>query len=165
MIGNSLKGDWATLGVIVKKSAIRASKSGAPFLYWKISLLEKVQVTLFLFGSAYQAHWKESEGSVVAVFNAEALESKPVSSATRLRAFARTHARAGTCVCVCRFPPLVILAFVRGWVLYSRNVVVTVTVTVLPRVHGTGPSFLNIPVCPTVRPHAQGLHGPLPSPH
>ena len=65
--------DWVTFGVVVHKSATKVSAKGGKYAIWKLSDLEEGNMTLFLFGDAYEAHWKESNGAVIAVLNARVL--------------------------------------------------------------------------------------------
>ena len=66
---NQLHGDWVTIGVLATKSSPKTSKNGGRFMVWYLSNLQGCSAALFLFGDAYQQHWKESEGVVIAVLN------------------------------------------------------------------------------------------------
>ena len=69
MARNLLQGDWVTIGVLASKSQPKTTKSGGRFMVWYLSNLQGSSAALFLFGEAYQQHWKESEGVVIAVLN------------------------------------------------------------------------------------------------
>ncbi|ETV83574.1 hypothetical protein, variant [Aphanomyces astaci] len=60
--------DWVTIGVLAKSTLSKAA-SGNAFVAWMLSDLENAMATLFLNNDAYSCHWKEMEGSVVAVLN------------------------------------------------------------------------------------------------
>jgi hypothetical protein len=68
--------DWVTFGVIVHKSATKSASNGGNYMIWKISDLDNHSISVFLFRDAYNAHWKESEGAVVAVLNASILPAR-----------------------------------------------------------------------------------------
>lgn len=63
---------WATIAVVTEKS-IRESAKGNVYGIWRLSDLQGTNVSLFLFGKAQTGLWKETEGSVVALFNPEVL--------------------------------------------------------------------------------------------
>ncbi|EIE24646.1 hypothetical protein COCSUDRAFT_46891 [Coccomyxa subellipsoidea C-169] len=65
-------GPWATVGVLVEKSKPRSSAKGSMYSLWKLSDLDGTMVTMFLFGDSHQEHFRESEGSLVAIMNAVA---------------------------------------------------------------------------------------------
>ena len=69
--GSDIEGDWVTVGVVVDKLPPKESVKGNKYAVWKLSDLssQSVVVTLFLFGKAYQEHWKMVQGSVVALLN------------------------------------------------------------------------------------------------
>ncbi len=60
--------DWVTIGVVTN-STLSKSATGSPFVAWTLSDLDNAMVTLFLYNDAYSSHWREMEGSVVAVLN------------------------------------------------------------------------------------------------
>jgi minichromosome maintenance protein 10 len=68
--------DWVTFGVIVHKSATKSAANGGSYMIWKISDLDNHSISVFLFREAYNAHWKESEGAMVAVLNAKVLPAR-----------------------------------------------------------------------------------------
>ncbi|RHY20634.1 hypothetical protein DYB25_005739, partial [Aphanomyces astaci] len=51
------------------QSTLSKAASGNAFVAWMLSDLENAMATLFLNNDAYSSHWKEMEGSVVAVLN------------------------------------------------------------------------------------------------
>ena len=61
---------WATIAVLTEKGTME-SASGRPYSIWRLSDLQGTNVSLFLFGKAQTGLWKESEGSVIAVFHPE----------------------------------------------------------------------------------------------
>ncbi|GAB9468994.1 Mcm10-like protein [Globisporangium polare] len=65
--------DWVTIGVLARKTMSKASANGGSFMVWSLSDLSGTELGVFLFGEAYETHWKEMEGSVVAVLNAALL--------------------------------------------------------------------------------------------
>ena len=67
------KPNWATIGVVAAKSAVKRSKRGSEFCVWTISNLSNHQFHLYLFGAAMQAHGKLASGSIVVAINAECL--------------------------------------------------------------------------------------------
>ncbi|KAL0042006.1 hypothetical protein WJX77_000505 [Trebouxia sp. C0004] len=62
---------WATIAVLTEKGT-KESASGRAYSIWRLSDLQGTNVTLFLFGKAQTGLWKETEGSVIAVFGPEA---------------------------------------------------------------------------------------------
>ncbi|KAK9830984.1 hypothetical protein WJX81_005397 [Elliptochloris bilobata] len=70
--GGKEDGAWATVGVLVSKSAPRESASGNMFSIWRLSDLDGATESCFLFGEAHQDHYREAQGAVVALFNARA---------------------------------------------------------------------------------------------
>ncbi|KAL3163124.1 hypothetical protein ABBQ32_009538 [Trebouxia sp. C0010 RCD-2024] len=62
---------WATIAVVTEKSTKESAKGNA-YGIWRLSDLQGANVSLFLFGKAQTGLWKETEGSVVAIFNPEA---------------------------------------------------------------------------------------------
>lgn len=82
--GSDIEGDWVTMGVVVDKLPPRESVKGNKYTVWKLSDLssQSAVVSLFLFGKAYQEHWKMVQGSVVALLNPTIMPSKEVVTAT-----------------------------------------------------------------------------------
>ncbi|GAB4814670.1 hypothetical protein N2152v2_001716 [Parachlorella kessleri] len=64
-----LEGAWATLCVVGEKSKPRESQSGRTYSIWKVTDLDATSHSLFLFGSAHSDLWKESEGTLIALFS------------------------------------------------------------------------------------------------
>eukprot|EP00899_Mesostigma_viride_P006241 jgi/Mesvir1/15618/Mv03225-RA.1 len=62
--------DLATIGVLSHKTPTKESASGNRFMVWSLSDLKGARVSLFLFGAAYEMHWKESVGAVVGLVGA-----------------------------------------------------------------------------------------------
>lgn len=63
---------WATIGVVTEQGTKQSAK-GRAYGIWRLSDLQGTNVSLFLSGKAQAGLLKETEGSVVAVFNAEVL--------------------------------------------------------------------------------------------
>lgn len=63
---------WATIAVVTEKSTKESAKGNA-YGIWRLSDLQGTNVSLFLFGKAQTGLWKETQGSVVAIFNPEVL--------------------------------------------------------------------------------------------
>ncbi|KAA6429228.1 MAG: MCM10 protein [Trebouxia sp. A1-2] len=62
---------WATIAVLTEKGT-KESASGRAYSIWRLSDLQGTNVSLFLFGKAQTGLWKETEGSIIAVFGPEA---------------------------------------------------------------------------------------------
>ncbi|XP_059434036.1 uncharacterized protein LOC132167153 [Corylus avellana] len=69
LVGDTLSGCWATVGVLTEKGAPKTSSTGKNYCIWKIGCLNENTVSLFLFGDAYQKNCKEQAGTVFALFN------------------------------------------------------------------------------------------------
>ncbi|KAK6159584.1 hypothetical protein DH2020_006898 [Rehmannia glutinosa] len=69
LIGDTLSGCWATIGVLTEKGAPRTSSIGKTFTIWKVGCLDDSSISLFLFGDAYQKTCEEKIGSIFALFN------------------------------------------------------------------------------------------------
>ncbi|XP_060961686.1 uncharacterized protein LOC133031924 isoform X2 [Cannabis sativa] len=69
LIGDTLSGCWATVGVLTEKGNPRTSSTGKSYCIWKIGCLDETTVSLFLFGDAYIKLSKEQAGTVFALFN------------------------------------------------------------------------------------------------
>ena len=78
--GSDIEGDWVTVGVVVDKLPPKESVKGNKYAVWKLSDLssQSAVVTLFLFGKAYQEHWKMVQGSVVALLNPTIMPNREV---------------------------------------------------------------------------------------
>ncbi|XVF00876.1 hypothetical protein REPUB_Repub04eG0039600 [Reevesia pubescens] len=69
LVGDSLYGCWATVGVLTEKGNPKTSSIGQSYGIWKIGCLDENTVSLFLFGDAYQQNCKEEVGTVFALFS------------------------------------------------------------------------------------------------
>nr|GMD90643.1 protein MCM10 homolog [Ipomoea batatas] len=67
--GDTLSGCWATVGVLTETGQPRTSSTGKPYAIWKMGCLKENNVSVFLFGDAYQRNSKEKAGAVFALFN------------------------------------------------------------------------------------------------
>uniref|UniRef100_M4BTI9 Uncharacterized protein n=1 Tax=Hyaloperonospora arabidopsidis (strain Emoy2) TaxID=559515 RepID=M4BTI9_HYAAE len=65
--------DWVTIGVLTRKTLSKPAANGSTFMVWGLSDLDGTELGIFLFGDAYNSHWKETTGSIVAVLNAALL--------------------------------------------------------------------------------------------
>ncbi|ETM03116.1 hypothetical protein L917_00613 [Phytophthora nicotianae] len=65
--------DWVTIGVLTRKTLSKPAANGSTFMVWGLSDLDGTELGIFLFGDAYDSHWKELTGSIVAVLNATLL--------------------------------------------------------------------------------------------
>ncbi|GLD92092.1 hypothetical protein PINS_up000625 [Pythium insidiosum] len=64
------KTDWVTIGVVARKTLSKATSNGSTFMVWGLSDLDTTELGVFLFDAAYESHWRELEGSIVAILNA-----------------------------------------------------------------------------------------------
>lgn len=73
------KHDWFTVFLIGSKTETKCSARGNQYIVWHVydlNNLEKPQeVSLFLFGNAYKAHWKSNEYEAFALVKPEFLDS------------------------------------------------------------------------------------------
>ncbi|EEF31558.1 conserved hypothetical protein [Ricinus communis] len=69
LVGDTISGCWATVGVLTEKGNPRTSSVGKSYSIWKIGCLDENTISLFLFGDAYQQNCKEQAGTVFALFN------------------------------------------------------------------------------------------------
>uniref|UniRef100_A0A2N9ISX9 MCM10 OB-fold domain-containing protein n=1 Tax=Fagus sylvatica TaxID=28930 RepID=A0A2N9ISX9_FAGSY len=69
LVGDTLSGCWATVGVLTEKGTPKTSSTGKNYSIWKVGSLDENTVSLFLFGDAYQRNSKEQAGTVFALFN------------------------------------------------------------------------------------------------
>ncbi|KAG4163233.1 hypothetical protein ERO13_D01G159100v2 [Gossypium hirsutum] len=69
LVGDTLYGCWATIGVLIEKGIPKTSSIGKSYSIWKIGCLDKNTVSLFLFGDAYEQNSKEQVGTVFALFS------------------------------------------------------------------------------------------------
>lgn len=68
LVGDTLSGCWATVGVLTEKGTPKTSSIGQNYAIWKFGCLDENTVSIFLFGDAYQRNWKEQAGTVFALF-------------------------------------------------------------------------------------------------
>ncbi|KAL6517436.1 hypothetical protein OROMI_033137 [Orobanche minor] len=69
LMGDTLSGCWATIGILIEKGTPKTSSIGQTFTWWKIGCLDDYNITLFLFGDAYKKTCEEKRGSIFALFN------------------------------------------------------------------------------------------------
>lgn len=69
MVGDTISGCWATVGVVTEKGIPRSSSTGKSYCIWKIGCLDENTISVFLFGDAYKKNCKENAGTVFALFN------------------------------------------------------------------------------------------------
>ncbi|XP_048337306.2 uncharacterized protein LOC107427508 isoform X2 [Ziziphus jujuba] len=69
LVGDTLSGCWATVGVVTEKGVPRTSSNGKSYCIWKIGCLDETTISVFLFGDAYQKNCKEQAGTVFTLFN------------------------------------------------------------------------------------------------
>ncbi|EOX97677.1 Minichromosome maintenance 10 isoform 2 [Theobroma cacao] len=69
LVGDTLYGCWATVGVLTEKGNPKTSSIGQNYSIWKIGCLDENAVSLFLFGDAYKQYCKEQAGTVFALFS------------------------------------------------------------------------------------------------
>ncbi|CAA7403520.1 unnamed protein product [Spirodela intermedia] len=69
MVGDTISGHWATVGVLTEKGSPKLSSSGKNFCVWKIGCLDESVVPVFLFGDAFRNNSGEPVGTVFAFFN------------------------------------------------------------------------------------------------
>ncbi|KAG9442712.1 hypothetical protein H6P81_018566 [Aristolochia fimbriata] len=70
LLGDSISGCWATVGILTEKGVTKTSSNGKNFSIWKMSCLKESNVSVFLFGDAYTTNSKEPVGTIFALFNA-----------------------------------------------------------------------------------------------
>ncbi|KAL5561197.1 hypothetical protein UlMin_030944 [Ulmus minor] len=69
LVGDTLSGCWATVGVLTENGSPKTSSTGKSYCIWKIACLDETTISLFLFGDAYKKYCKEKAGTVFALFN------------------------------------------------------------------------------------------------
>ncbi|KAL3580797.1 hypothetical protein D5086_018632 [Populus alba] len=69
LMGDTLRGCWATVGVLIEKGSPKTSSVGKSYCIWKFGSLDESSISLFLFGDAYQQNCKEQAGTVFALLN------------------------------------------------------------------------------------------------
>ena len=85
---DGLQLDWLVFGIIAMKSDIRSSSRGEKYLIVTLCDLRGHLLSCFLFGPAFQQHYSENVGSVIAVANAKLLNNdSPSHSSTSSHAF------------------------------------------------------------------------------
>lgn len=87
MVGDTLSGCWATVGVVTEKGVPRTSSTGKSYCIWKIGCLDENTISVFLFGDAYQRNCKERAGTVFALFNCSVRKDAAVSTFHALMLF------------------------------------------------------------------------------
>lgn len=80
LVGDTLLGCWATVGVLTEKGNPKTSSVGKSYCIWKIGCLDENTISLFLFGDAYEKHYKEQAGTVFALFNCAVRKDNAVST-------------------------------------------------------------------------------------
>ncbi|XP_058190299.1 uncharacterized protein LOC131307683 isoform X2 [Rhododendron vialii] len=69
LVGDTLSGCWATVGVVTGRGNTKMSSTGKSFCVLQIGCLDEKTISVFLFGDAYQKHSKEEAGAVLALFS------------------------------------------------------------------------------------------------
>lgn len=69
LVGETLSGCWATVGVLTEKGNKRTSSTGKSYSICKFGCLDEDTVSVFLFGDAYERNCKEQAGMVFGLFN------------------------------------------------------------------------------------------------
>ena len=74
---HTVTGRWATAGVLVEKS-VKSSSNGGSYSVWKLSDLgrDDACISVFLFGQAHTDNWREPEGTIWSVVDAQLNESR-----------------------------------------------------------------------------------------
>lgn len=69
--------EWGTYGVVTSMGPIKSSKTGNKFRRWTITDPNSAStVDLMLFGAAFKRHWKETQGSVIFVFDPQLMDAR-----------------------------------------------------------------------------------------
>ncbi|GAB2291953.1 hypothetical protein Dimus_026202 [Dionaea muscipula] len=84
--GDTLTGHWATVGVLTEKGNPKMSSTGKNYCIWKLGSLDEQTLSVFLFGDAYQKHWKEPAGTVFGFFNSS-IRKDPVGTGFSLSVY------------------------------------------------------------------------------
>lgn len=87
LVGDTLSGCWATVGVLTEKGSTRTSSNGKSYSIWKIGCLDEDSISLFLFGDAYKNYCNEQLGTVLALFNCTVRKDAKVSLSYQLIVF------------------------------------------------------------------------------
>ncbi|KAE9447371.1 hypothetical protein C3L33_20718, partial [Rhododendron williamsianum] len=69
LVGDTLSGCWATVGVVTGRGNTKMSSTAKSFCVLQIGCLDEKTISVFLFGDAYQKHSKEEAGAVLALFS------------------------------------------------------------------------------------------------
>lgn len=69
-----MTGAWVTAGVLTGKAKSK-NKSGSSYTLWTISNLNYDEIKILLVSKAFDEHWRETEGTIFAIVNAEAQSS------------------------------------------------------------------------------------------
>lgn len=67
--------DWLTIGVLARKSSPKPTRIGKKFITFTFTDLENHEMTLNVFGAAYEDHWLTELGQVFVVLNAKPYET------------------------------------------------------------------------------------------
>ncbi|WCJ39883.1 minichromosome maintenance 10 [Euphorbia peplus] len=76
LVGESIRGLWATVGILTEKGNTRTSSAGKSYSIWKFGCLDENTISVFLFNDAYQQNSKERAGAVFALFNCNVRKDK-----------------------------------------------------------------------------------------
>ncbi|XP_052192125.1 uncharacterized protein LOC127801235 isoform X2 [Diospyros lotus] len=90
LMGDTLSGCWATVGVLVEKGIPKVSSTGKNYCIWKIGCLDEKTISVFLFGDAYQRYSTEMAGTVLALFNC-AVRKDNLGAGFSLSVYSATH--------------------------------------------------------------------------
>ncbi|KAI3922608.1 hypothetical protein MKX01_006297 [Papaver californicum] len=71
IVGDTITGSWATIGVLSEKGAPKMSSTGKHYCIWKFGCLDEKTLSVFMFGDAYITFSKEHVGTVFALFNSK----------------------------------------------------------------------------------------------
>ncbi|XP_065867574.1 uncharacterized protein [Euphorbia lathyris] len=69
LVGDTITGLWATVGVLTEKGHARTSSAGKSYGIWKFGSLDENTISVFLFNDAYQQNCEERAGTIFALFN------------------------------------------------------------------------------------------------
>jgi hypothetical protein len=72
--------DWVLFAVLAGKSESKKASNGTVFASWRLTDLKGCFVVLNLFGDAFQYHWKQETGTVLAILNPSVLANVGVLS-------------------------------------------------------------------------------------
>ncbi|KAI8533179.1 hypothetical protein RHMOL_Rhmol11G0276900 [Rhododendron molle] len=80
LVGDTLSGCWATVGVVTGRGNTKMSSTGKSFCVLQVGCLDEKTISVFLFGDAYQKYSKEEAGAVLALFSCGVRKDKVVST-------------------------------------------------------------------------------------